>query len=121
MYFAIHIKEVMSGRCINTCSVECINWRCCIDICLNFPVLSCTSNALLYIYLQIVLSIKGISWGMILLVISYLLLLLCNVRKMIEWIIVCNRVKDNCNIFQLRLILFVVYTFIEEITMIALK
>ena len=36
--------------------------------------------------------------------------MLCNVRKMIEWIIVCNRVKDDCNlslyIFQLHLILF---------------
>ena len=49
--------------------------------------------------------------------------MLCNIRKMIEWIIVCDRVKDDCNIFQLCLILFVVfvYTFIEEITMIALK
>ena len=49
--------------------------------------------------------------------------MLCNVRRTIEWIIVQNRVKDDCNIFQLHLILFVVfvYTFIEEITMIALE
>ena len=49
--------------------------------------------------------------------------MLCNVRKMIGWITVCNRVKDHCNIFQLCLILFVVfvYTFVEEITMIALE
>ena len=49
--------------------------------------------------------------------------MLCNIRKTIEWIIVCNRVKDDCNIFQLHLIFFVVfvYTFIEEITMIALE
>ena len=42
--------------------------------------------------------------------------MLCNVRKMIKWIIVHNRLKDNCNIFQFHLILFVVfvYTFIEE-------
>ena len=32
--------------------------------------------------------------------------MLCNVRKMIEWIIVHNRVKDDCNIFQLCLIFF---------------
>ena len=32
--------------------------------------------------------------------------MLCNVRKMIKWIIVHNRVKDDCNIFQLHLILF---------------
>ena len=49
--------------------------------------------------------------------------MLCNVRTMIEQIIVCNRLKDNCNIFQLHLILFVVfvYTFVKEITMIALE
>ena len=42
--------------------------------------------------------------------------MLCNVRKMIKWIIVHNRVKDNCNIFQLCLILFFVfvYTFVEN-------
>ena len=49
--------------------------------------------------------------------------MLCNIRKTIEQIIVCNRVKDDCNIFQLHLILFVVfvYTFVEETTMIALE
>ena len=40
--------------------------------------------------------------------------MLCNVRKTIKWIIVCNRVKDNCNIFQLHLILFFVYTLVEN-------
>ena len=49
--------------------------------------------------------------------------MLCNVREMIEWIIVHNRVKDDCNIFQLCLILFFafVYNYIEKITMIALE
>ena len=49
--------------------------------------------------------------------------MLCNVRKMVKWIIVQNRVKDDCNIFQLHLILFVVFVYIlvEEITMIALE
>ena len=49
--------------------------------------------------------------------------MLCNVRKTIKQIIVCNRVKDDCNIFQLHLILFVVFVYIlvEEITMIALE
>ena len=32
--------------------------------------------------------------------------MLCNIRKMIEQIIVCNRVKEDCNIFQLHLICF---------------
>ena len=36
----------------------------------------------------------------------------CCVTK--EWMIVCNRVKDDCNIFQLRLILFVVYNYVER-------
>ena len=49
--------------------------------------------------------------------------MLCNVRKTIKQIIVCNRVKDNCNIFQLHLILFVIFVYIlvEEIAMIALE
>ena len=42
--------------------------------------------------------------------------MLCNVRKMIEWIIVCSRVKDNCNlplyVFQFGLILFFVFVYI---------
>ena len=37
--------------------------------------------------------------------------MLCNVRKTIEQIIVHNRVKDDCNIFQLCLILFVVFVY----------
>ena len=42
--------------------------------------------------------------------------MLCNARKMIKWIIVCNGVKDDCNIFQLHLILFFVfvYTFVQN-------
>ena len=47
--------------------------------------------------------------------------MLCNVRKMIEQTIEHNRVKDDCNIFQLHLILFFVYNYIEKITMIALE
>ena len=31
-----------------------------------------------------------------------------------EWMIVHNTVKDDCNIFQLRLILFVVYNYVER-------
>ena len=45
--------------------------------------------------------------------------MLYNVRKMIKWIIVCNRVKDDCNIHLILFVVFV-YTFVEEITMIAL-
>ena len=37
---------------------------------------------------------------------------LCCVMK--EWKIVRNREKDDCNIFQLLLILFVVYNYIER-------
>ena len=42
--------------------------------------------------------------------------MLCYVRKMVEQIIVHNRVKDDCNIFQLHLILFFVfvYTFVKN-------
>ena len=49
--------------------------------------------------------------------------MLCNVRKTIEWIIVHNRVKEDCNIFQLHLILLFVfvYNYIEKITMIDLE
>ena len=36
----------------------------------------------------------------------------CCVMK--EWMVVSNRVKDNCNIFQLHLILFVVYNYVER-------
>ena len=31
-----------------------------------------------------------------------------------EWMIAHNREKDNCNIFQLCLILFVVYNYVER-------
>ena len=27
--------------------------------------------------------------------------MMCNIRKMIEWIIVCNRVKDDCNLLYM--------------------
>ena len=39
--------------------------------------------------------------------------MLCNIRKMIKWIIVHNRVKDDCNIFQLHLILFLFTNYVE--------
>ena len=38
--------------------------------------------------------------------------LYCYVTK--EWTIVRNREKNNCNIFQLHLILFVVYNYVER-------
>ena len=49
--------------------------------------------------------------------------MLCNVRKTIKLIIVCNRMKDDCNIFQLHLILFVVFVYIlvEVIATVALE
>ena len=46
--------------------------------------------------------------------------LLCNIRKMTEWIIVCNREKDNCNLlyifssFILSCFFIFVYTFVEN-------
>ena len=45
MYFIV-LPNVMSVRCIRTCSFWCNNWRCCIDIHLTFLALSCTSRAL---------------------------------------------------------------------------
>ena len=43
----------MSGGLVITCSVVYKNCKCFIDIHLTFPVLSCTSKTLSYIFLQI--------------------------------------------------------------------
>ena len=53
IYFVACPNEVISGRLVNTCSVLCNSCRCCIETCLTFPELSCTSKALSEIFLQI--------------------------------------------------------------------
>ena len=53
IYLVIHLNEVMSGRCVNTCSIGCNYSKCCIDSHLVFPMLSCTSKALSELLLQI--------------------------------------------------------------------
>ena len=51
---------------------------------------------------------------------KYITLLLCNIRKTIKWIIVRNRVRDNCNLlyifssFILSCFFVFVYTFVEN-------
>ena len=42
---------------------------------------------------------------------TYILKEFCKCCVMKEWTIVCDRVKDDCNIFQLHLILFVVFVY----------
>ena len=53
MYLVVCLNDAISGRLVNTCSVEYNNCKCCIDTCLNIPALSCTSNALSEIFIQI--------------------------------------------------------------------
>ena len=53
IYFLVCPNEVTSGRLVNICSAGCNNCRSCIDTHLTFPELSCTSEALSEIFLQI--------------------------------------------------------------------
>ena len=42
--------------------------------------------------------------------------MLCNIRKTIEWIIVCNRVKDDCNLLYIfsSFVLSCFFVFVEN-------
>ena len=53
IYLVVHPNHVMSSRLVNTHSAWYNNCKCCIDSCLTFPALSCTSKALPEIFLQI--------------------------------------------------------------------
>ena len=53
IYLVVWPDEVMSGKLVNTCSAGYNNCKHCIDTHLTFQALSCTSNVLSEIFLQI--------------------------------------------------------------------
>ena len=63
IYLVVWPNEVMSGRLVKMCSVGYNNWKCCIDTWLTFQALSCTSNALSKLLLQILKLTLYFEWN----------------------------------------------------------